>query len=308
MATGQAGLAETLPGEEGRWRSWGRTWVGALLGGGLTALLMILAFPRGGIPQAAYVALVPLLTWFYFAQPTGRWVRWTCFVSGLAQWLVLLWWLRHFPVQVGLSPLWGYLGLVLLAAVLALFFMAWGMVAASGMARYGRETLGGRLLLLFGLAGVTAVLGFCQTPLHDFLVRGLGLEGTAEGHHGWLPFVAGGLAVVAIGQAWVEFGRKRASQIGWVERVPTLARLFGERWYLDRFYRQFLDRFIYGTVSRLFTANDRRVIDGALDGLGLSTIELGRIMERLHQAMIQYRLVVMVATVVGLVLFIGWGG
>jgi NADH-quinone oxidoreductase subunit L len=162
--------------------------------------------------------------------------------------------------------------------------------------------------VLFCLAGVTAVLGGGETPLHDFLARGLGLGEAAEGHHGWLPIVAGTLAAVAIGQAWFEFGRKRASQIGWVERMPTLARLFRERWYLDRFYRQFLDRFIYGIVSRLFTANDRRVIDGALDGLGGSTIGLGRIMERLHQAMIQYRLMVMVATVVGLVLFIGWGG
>ena len=162
--------------------------------------------------------------------------------------------------------------------------------------------------VLFCLAGVTVVLGFIQTPLHDFLARGLGLEAASDGHHGWLPIVAGGLAVVAIGQAWFEFGRKGARQIGWVERMPTLARLFGERWYLDRFYRQFLDRFIYGTVSRLFTANDRRVIDGSLDTLGMSTIGLGRIIERLHQATIQYRLMVMVATVVGLVLFIGWGG
>jgi NADH-quinone oxidoreductase subunit L len=163
--------------------------------------------------------------------------------------------------------------------------------------------------VLFCLAGLTLVLGFCEVPLHDFLARGLSMGNVAaEGHHGWLPIVAGSLAAIAILQAWLEFGRKKAPQIGWVERVPTLARLFGERWYLDRFYRRFLDRFIYGTVSRLFTANDRRVIDGALDTLGLSTIGLGRIMERLHRAMIQYRLMAMFAAVVGLVLFIGWGG
>ncbi len=174
-----------------------------------------------------------------------------------------------------------------------------------------RHNVGGERSMvgvLFFLAGATILLGFFHTALHDFLVIGQGLKETVEGHHGWLPILAGTLAVLAIAQAWFEFGRKGTSQIGWVERIPALARLFGERWYLDRFYRQFLDRFIYGTVSRLFTANDRRVIDGALDGLGLSTIGLGKMMERLHQTMIQYRLMVMVAMVIGLVLFIGWGG
>ena len=162
--------------------------------------------------------------------------------------------------------------------------------------------------VLVCLAAVTLVLGFGESGLHEFLARVLPMGSVPHGHHGWLPVAALILATAAIVQAWWEFGRKKASQVGWVERIPRLAALFGERWYLDRFYRQFLDRFIYGTVSRLFTANDRRVIDGALDGLGLSTIRLGRIMESLHQTMIQYRLMVMIATVVGLVLFIGWGG
>ena len=162
--------------------------------------------------------------------------------------------------------------------------------------------------VLVCLATVTVVLGFGEKGLHAFLARALPMGGVPHGHHAWLPVAALTLALVAVIQAWIEFGRKRSSQVGWVERIPRLAALFGERWYLDRFYRQFLDRFIYGTVSRLFTANDRRVIDGALDGLGLSTIRLGRIMETLHRTMIQYRLMVMMATVVGLVLFIGWGG
>ncbi|WP_246804927.1 NADH-quinone oxidoreductase subunit L [Desulfosarcina cetonica] len=158
------------------------------------------------------------------------------------------------------------------------------------------------------LASVTVVLGFVEAPLHRFLFQTLATHAPEAGFHEWLPMLAGGLALIAICQAWFEFGRKKAPQIGWVERFPALADLFAQRWYLDRFYRLFLDRFIYGTVSRLFTANDRKVIDGALDTLGLSTIGLGRIMQRLHAAMIQYRLMAMFAAVVGLVIFIGWGG
>ena len=127
-------------------------------------------------------------------------------------------------------------------------------------------------------------------------------------HHNWLPVAACLLAAVAIGQAWLEYGRKGARQIGWVERIPLLADLFGQRWYLDRLYRYLLDTLVYRGVSRLFTANDRRVIDGALDGLGRSTIGLGRVIDWVHSGMIQYRLMIMVAAVISLILFIGWGG
>jgi NADH-quinone oxidoreductase subunit L len=113
---------------------------------------------------------------------------------------------------------------------------------------------------------------------------------------------------VAICQAWFEYGRKKARQIGWVEQIPFLADLFGQRWYLDRLYRYLLDTLVYRGVSRLFTANDRRVIDGALDGLGRSTIGLGRVIDWVHSGMIQYRLMIMVAAVISLILFIGWGG
>ena len=93
-----------------------------------------------------------------------------------------------------------------------------------------------------------------------------------------------------------------------MERIPFLAALFGQRWYLDRLYRYLLDVLVYRGVSRLLTANDRHVIDGAVDGLGRSTIGLGRVVAWLHNGMIQYRLMVMFAAVIGLILFLGWGG
>ena len=176
----------------------------------------------------------------------------------------------------------------------------------------GHHSAGGEqsmAVVLWCLAGVTVVLGFFQTPLHDFLARaGAGGQVATPAHHSWLPVAACLLAAVAIGQAWLEYGRKGARQIGWVERIPLLADLFGQRWYLDRLYRRLLDTLVYRGISRLFTANDRRVIDGALDGLGRSTVGLGRIIDWVHSGMIQYRLMIMVAAVISLILFIGWGG
>ena len=163
--------------------------------------------------------------------------------------------------------------------------------------------------VLYLLAVVTVVLGFCQDALLAFLK---GAPGAAQslpiGHPGWLPVVACGLAVLAIGLAWVEFGRKGATQVGFIERLPEVARLFSNRWYLDHFYQYLLDRLVDRGISRLFAWNDKRVIDGAIDGLGLSTINLGALIARLHTGMIQHRLMVLFAVMAALILYFGWMG
>ena len=95
--------------------------------------------------------------------------------------------------------------------------------------------------------------------------------------------------------AWLEFGRQGfgrqgSDQVGFVEKIAPLKNLFAERWYIDRFYRRFMDIFIYGVVSKSFTRNDQKVIDGGLDGLAQGTIETGRFVSFLHLGMVQYRL------------------
>jgi NADH-quinone oxidoreductase subunit L len=164
-------------------------------------------------------------------------------------------------------------------------------------------------MVLWILAGVTIVLGFGEGPVHHFLEASLGAHMSLTiGHHQWLPLAAGLLALSAIGLAWMEFGRRGARQIGFVERFPALADFFGQRWYLDRLYRFLLDTVVYRGISRLFTWNDRRVIDGALDGLGGITIGFGGFIARLHAGLIQYRLTAMFAVVVALILYFGLSG
>ncbi|MFP3870340.1 MAG: NADH-quinone oxidoreductase subunit L [Syntrophobacteria bacterium] len=145
------------------------------------------------------------------------------------------------------------------------------------------------------LTTITLLLGFFHTPLRDFLV---GHHESAAGHgdhHAWLLYVAVGLALSGVVLAWFEFGRKGSSQVGFVERIPPLRTLFAERWYIDHFYRLFLDYVIYGTFSNLFTRNDRRVIDGGIDGICRGTIGGGRILSFLQSGMLQYNLMVMFA-------------
>jgi NADH-quinone oxidoreductase subunit L len=143
---------------------------------------------------------------------------------------------------------------------------------------------------LIVLAAVTVILGFCQGALETFFSGQPGIPAAHVGHHGWLPFVAIGSALGGVVLAWLEFGRQGADQVGFVERIAPLNHLFAERWYIDRFYRRFMDIFIYGMVSKLFTQNDKKVIDGGLDGLGKAIVETGRFVSFLHLGMVQYRL------------------
>ena len=87
------------------------------------------------------------------------------------------------------------------------------------------------------LAAVTLVLGFFQGPLEDFLARTAHRFRThSNGHHAGLLIAAVGLALAGTGLAWLEFGRKGATQVGFVERLPALSALFANRWYLDHLY------------------------------------------------------------------------
>ncbi len=153
------------------------------------------------------------------------------------------------------------------------------------------------------LAAVTVLLGFFQGSLEEFF-KGLKTVPTAQGgHHAWLPFVALGSAAIGVVLAWLEFGRRGAEQVGFVEKIAPLNTLFSERWYIDRFYRRFLDVVIYGGISNLCTKNDNEVIDGGINGLGRGTVETGRFVSFLHLGMIQYRLLAIFVVIVLLVLY-----
>ena len=153
------------------------------------------------------------------------------------------------------------------------------------------------------LAAVTVLLGFFQGSLEEFF-KGLKTVPTAPGgHHAWLPFVALGSAAIGVVLAWLEFGRRGAEQVGFVEKIAPLNTLFSERWYIDRFYRRFLDVVIYRGISNLCTKNDNSIIDGGINGLGRGTVETGRFVSFLHLGMIQYRLLAIFVVIVLLVLY-----
>ncbi len=156
---------------------------------------------------------------------------------------------------------------------------------------------------LWVLAGATAAGGFAEKALAGFLAGALPTAPAGTAHHAWLPFAAVGLCGAGILLAWVEFGRRGAAQIGFAERAAPLAALFANRWYIDRAYRWVLDNLVYGVFSALCAKGDQRVIDGAVDGLGGLTARAGRRLSTAHTGMIQYRLIIVFATILLLTLY-----
>jgi NADH-quinone oxidoreductase subunit L len=153
------------------------------------------------------------------------------------------------------------------------------------------------------LAAVTAFLGLYEAPL-DYFIAGRSKMGAHNpALHSWLPFAALAIAAAGVGLAWLEFGRREADRIGFVERIPVLNTFFAERWYIDHFYRLCLKYIVYKGFASFCKQNDDRIIDGGVDGLGKGTVEAGRILSRLHLGMVQYRLLVIFVVLVLLALY-----
>ena len=156
---------------------------------------------------------------------------------------------------------------------------------------------------LIVLAGFTLVLGFMEGSLQKFLL--------GEAHHHAmnvpLTVLAVSCALGGIGLAWLDWGAKGAAWQGFIRKFPLLEEFFIQKWYMDHFWRWFLNTVIYGTFSRLFTLNDRRVVDGGVDAVAFSTVGSGRLLSFIQTAFLQYNLFFMVMVLAGVGIYLLMG-
>jgi NADH-quinone oxidoreductase subunit L len=158
------------------------------------------------------------------------------------------------------------------------------------------------------LGTITVILGFFESPLEHFLSVSVPESIISGGtSHAWLAYSALGISLAGVLLALVEFGLPKARQIGFAERVPFVYNLFSQRWYIDHFYGRFTEYVIDRGVANLLTKNDKKVIDGSIDSLCNGIVESSRFLSFLHTGMIQYRLLVVFATIffLSLYFFIG---
>jgi NADH-quinone oxidoreductase subunit L len=156
---------------------------------------------------------------------------------------------------------------------------------------------------LLVLAFFTLILGFC----HDYLMKLLLGEVHHEAANYFLMVAAISCAVGGIAVAWLDWGRKDAECVGFISKMPALQNFFIQKWYMDHFWRWFLNRIIYGTFSKVFTYNDRRVVDGGVDAVAFSTVGSGRILSFIQTAFLQYNLLFMVLVLAGVGIYLVMG-
>jgi NADH-quinone oxidoreductase subunit L len=156
---------------------------------------------------------------------------------------------------------------------------------------------------LIVLAAFTCVLGFLQTPIEKFLL--------GESHPHEMNYLLLGLAVgcalSGIGMAWLDWGRASARWEGFLSKFPMLENFFIQKWYMDHFWRWFLNSVIYGIFSKTFTYNDRRVVDGGVDAVALGTIGSGKLLSFLQTAFLQLNLLFMVVVLAGVGIYLLMG-
>jgi NADH-quinone oxidoreductase subunit L len=144
------------------------------------------------------------------------------------------------------------------------------------------------VLPLLVLASFTLIAGFLENPLKLFF----GVQTGTGGRMLWLTFLSEAIVISALILTWAEFGRSGALQVGFVERRPFFRNLFAERWYLDHFYRAFLNGVIYRSLAGPFTKNERQVIDGSLEAICNFTKGSGRLVAFIQSGKVRYNLFV----------------
>jgi NADH-quinone oxidoreductase subunit L len=156
---------------------------------------------------------------------------------------------------------------------------------------------------LLVLAFFTLILGFCHDYLQTLLL--------GEVHHHAMDYfllvAAVSCAVGGIAVAWLDWGKRDAKCVGFISKFPALQTFFIQKWYMDHFWRWFLNRIIYGTFSKIFTYNDRRVVDGGVDAVAFSTVGSGRILSFIQTAFLQYNLLFMVLVLAGVGIYLLMG-
>lgn len=160
-----------------RARGWLATgWTG-LIAVLLTVALYCLSFPPYDLPEAAYVFAVPVLLYAAFF-PARRGEGWVLFAAGWLAWVVLIFWLRNVTSHLssGLAPVLGWLAVLLLAAIVAVFWWAWMWTAVTMVRACVKRRLPARIGSMLMLASLWVLLEW--------------LRGTLFTGFPWLPLAA----------------------------------------------------------------------------------------------------------------------
>jgi NADH:ubiquinone oxidoreductase subunit 5 (subunit L)/multisubunit Na+/H+ antiporter MnhA subunit len=154
------------------------------------------------------------------------------------------------------------------------------------------------------LGFLSVVVGFLGSPWINAPFFRYLVGGTEQMN--W--FVAGtALASAGAGMivAFVDFAKPSLVRDGFISFVPPLRTLFVRLYYVDDFYYFCVHKIVL-VVSKVLDWFDKRMVNGAVNATGLSTIFGGRVMSRLQSGTVQLYIGVMFAVVVCIVSCFMW--
>lgn len=164
------------------------------------------------------------------------------------------------------------------------------------------------LALLTVLGGVLALSIVSSKPPVEQLLEPV--VGTHES--GWMPSAAalGVMAtvvtLVGLGLAWLMYSRR--SRLLWraAAAVPWAYRIAARGFYVDEAYMLLFVRPYRAAADFLWLVVDDRIIDGAVNGVGRATLQLGQWSRRLQSGYVRTYLLSMLVGAVLIVLYVLW--
>lgn len=120
----------------------------------LTSVFWVASMPPFNLGELAYILFVPLLMWVY-TKPSWRAVLWVAGLSSLLAWIGILIWLRHVT----------YIGTVLLAGCLSLYFILWLSYVRWTLPRLLHQSFLFRVVGFLGIAGTWVVCEWLRSIL-----------------------------------------------------------------------------------------------------------------------------------------------
>jgi NADH-quinone oxidoreductase subunit L len=130
---------------------------------------------------------------------------------------------------------------------------------------------------------------------------------SADMHHAWLAYFALGLSMAGVLLALVEFGLPKSTSGGICRKVSFCLQPLFQTLVYRSCLPAFINYVIYRGIANILTQNDKKVIDDSIDSFCDGIVESSRFLSFLHTGMIQYRLIVVFATIffLSLYFFIG---
>lgn len=164
------------------------------------------------------------------------------------------------------------------------------------------SVVGGVLNLPHLVGGHETMKHYLETAADGIGAEHLHLSASTE----WMLMgITVGLIALVI---WFAYGRfvKKTTLDPEADELPVFQRLLANKWYVDELYAALFEK-PYGWLSKQLDAiMERRIVDGAVNLVGSSTMRFGKLVRRAQSGNVSFYLFAMVVGVIGFLILTLW--